>query len=161
VIVKPFERRCEIFERKLEMRNIHAELQNAGTRRLTAQDQLRALLTKHCRTINELVEKIAGLSAQLSDASGNPTTLVAEIREIAHQVKGSSGSIGFPDISVAAAELDSQLRHLIEAGNHLDSSDWQTSLFLISELQRLAKDATPERSSLYNVDISRLSPHRG
>ena len=128
---------------------------------MTAQDQLRALLRKHCGTINELVDRMAGLSAQLSDASGDPTTLVAEIRDIAHQVKGSSGSIGFSGISEAAAQLHSQLQHLIQGGNHLESSDWQTSLSLISELQRLAKDATPERSTLYNVDLSRLSPQNG
>jgi HPt (histidine-containing phosphotransfer) domain-containing protein len=124
---------------------------------LTAQDQLRALLTKHCGTINELVERMAGLSAQASDAAGDPARFVAEIREIAHQIKGSSGSIGFPDISVAAAQLDSQLRLLIQGGNHLESSDWQTSLLLISELQRLAKDAIPEGSTLYNVDLSTVT----
>jgi len=28
-------------------------------------------------------------------------------------------------------------------------------------LQRLAKNATPEKSTLYNVDLSRLSPQKG
>jgi len=128
---------------------------------MTAQDQLRALLTKHCGTINELVDRMAGLSAQASDASGDPTALVAEIRDIAHQVKGSSGSIGFADISEAAAQLHRQLQQLIQGGTHLESPDWQISLFLIIELQRLARDATPERSTLYNVDLSRPPPQTG
>lgn len=125
---------------------------------MTPNQQIRALLQKHCSTIRELVETMVSLSAQVSDSSADSGELVARLEGLAHQLKGSSGSIGFSGISAKATQLDDCLKRIVHNDRGLDAADWQASVSLLDELRRLAGDVVPEKSALYNFDLSRLSP---
>lgn len=53
-----------------------------------------------------LVSRAGALRAAVSDCEDSPAEAVASIRRIAHALKGSGGSYGFPEISEAAAAVE-------------------------------------------------------
>ncbi len=76
-------------------------------------------------------------------------------RGFAHQIKGAGGSIGFGDVSRAATVLDDHLKSLVALGGDVTTSQIQTSIELIGALQGVARETTPESSTLFNADLSR------
>lgn len=124
---------------------------------MTAQEQLRALLRRHHGTIVEQAEAVARhFSEGLQDESSMPQHVTC-ILEIAHQIKGSSGSMGFREVSTAAAALETQLKALRGAGSAVGREEMRAVEGLINDFKRLASEAVPERSALYNVDIAKLA----
>lgn len=72
-------------------------------------------------------------------------------------MKGTAGSMGFADLSTAAAALDTSLKRLKEANGPVASGHMEDALQLLSGLQEMLSRTTPEMSTLYNADLSRLT----
>ncbi|WP_319529892.1 Hpt domain-containing protein [uncultured Cohaesibacter sp.] len=116
-------------------------------------DQLRALITKHCATLGREMDEI-NLSLTKLQCAGDQCSLVAqEAAGKAHKVKGSSGTIGFKQISQSAADLELYLRQLGEQPGPLTNEQEKKIELLFGRLRILVEGATPEQSSLYDAQI--------
>lgn len=117
------------------------------------QDELRKLITRHCETLVTELTEVGLCLKKLNDAGGFEDEILAEGLETTHKIKGSSGTIGFPDISAAAKALEARLKEARAAAAPLSKQDWAEIAPLYKELHRLVHTATPEASTLYNVQL--------
>lgn len=124
---------------------------------MTAQEQLRELLRRHHGTIVEQAENVARHFSEGMQDEASMGHHVTCILDIAHQVKGSSGSMGFREVSAAAAALEAQLKSMRGAQTGMHREEMRAVGGLIDDFKRLAGEATPERSALYSIDISKLA----
>jgi HPt (histidine-containing phosphotransfer) domain-containing protein len=117
------------------------------------QEQLRALVVRHHAN---LLEQIAVISRLLDeqDEHGDACPRVEEAQGISHQLKGTAGSMGFPDVGAAACALDDSLKALKRESDA--AARLRTSLDLLDTLRRVADATTPEMSTLYNADLAQL-----
>jgi hypothetical protein len=68
-------------------------------------------------------------------------------------MRGTSGSLGFSDISAAASALDNDLK-LLATQDRVAQSQLQISKMLFARLRQIASQATPQKSTLYFADLS-------
>ena len=79
---------------------------------MSVQDQVRQLVERH---LASLPERLASIGNALSDVVNDRIdrdAALAELIELAHSLNGASGSIGFLEISRAAAALEAHLNDL-------------------------------------------------
>lgn len=117
---------------------------------MSLEDEIRAVVARHCETLlrdlEEVAESIARLYKERSDASVD-----AAIR-ISHRIKGSSGSIGFPAVSQAAAALEEALRAAASCPSLLTSEEAVIAM-RFHELKRLVVVMAPENSTLVRAKV--------
>lgn len=118
---------------------------------MSATAQLQSLIARHCETIAGEVETAARSVAALL-AGGAPDALRTAI-EAAHKIVGSSGSIGFPEVSAAARELEVALKTLDPQTVSPGRADATRIATLLSQLATVAKAMAPERSSLAGLKL--------
>lgn len=75
---------------------------------------------------------------------------VRAAKVMSHQIKGSSGSVGFKEISAAATELDNHISKLMQAADIAVLEDRQLLDDLCANLAAIVATVTPETSALYN-----------
>lgn len=116
------------------------------------QDQLRKLIEGHCTTIEEKARRLAALLESRCRAERFAEDSLKQALEIAHDIKGSSGSIGFDAICIAAAEVEHALKEISAAA---DGSEHiiEVSRRLMA-LMEAASCLRPQNSRLYNADLS-------
>ncbi|MGB0086132.1 MAG: Hpt domain-containing protein [Rhodomicrobiaceae bacterium] len=114
------------------------------------QDKLNAIIEKYCGTIKTSVRMIGRLLDEVAQGVPDPLATIKEAEALAHQLKGSSGTAGFNEISAAATALDDQLKILCRS----NAADGPLAIDAASErfrsLEQLALAATPSSSSLYS-----------
>lgn len=125
---------------------------------MTMQEQLRQLVVRHHAN---LLEQIATVG-RLLDPVGEPhgalaVARVVEAQGITHQMKGTAGSMGFAAVGAAASTLDESLKVLKRASAPLPAPQVQPALDLLDSLRKIAEATPPEKSTLYNADLSRLA----
>lgn len=123
-------------------------------------DQIRALLERHCSQLGADIGLIGSkISHAISDGRPCPAA-IQEAVSLTHQVTGTSGSLGFSELSAIAAKLESELNNIVVSGERLDerAADAVNKLFL--ELQMAADNTRPSDSKLFNFDIARLGQAR-
>lgn len=116
-------------------------------------EEMRALITKHCSTLVVELEAIRDALDNLGQSNIDVTAVLAEAVERAHKIKGSSGTIGFPEISAAAAALEYCLRELVHRGGAIEADDRNRILSRYDRLDNLVRSVTPERSTLFNMQM--------
>ena len=122
---------------------------------MTMQEQLRALVERH---LVHLIEQLAAVTELLTPAGDTlPVTKAAEAQAITHQLKGTAGSMGFPEIGAIASALDDSLKILKAADAPIPLADLQPALDQLASLQRISEATTPVMSKLYNADLSKLA----
>lgn len=107
----------------------------------TPLQQLRALLEKHCATLQ-------GQMAEFETAfrrSGSDEAAMA----ILHSLKGNSGTMGFSDIHERVTALECLLRHKGTASD----SDAAAANARIAEIRTAIAAVTPEQSRHYNLQL--------
>ncbi len=125
---------------------------------MTVLDKLRSLIKVHCVTIKDNVSELeAGLSRLYGQADQQSGCIIEDARGLTHQLKGSSGSIGFRNVSSAAALLDDYLKSVSELDRKLNDSELQRISHMLDKLKREAVAIAPEHSSLYHAQLG-LSP---
>ena len=124
---------------------------------MTVQKQMRDLLNRHCTNLLDQVEMVGQLLSQSCDVGTQSPTPIAQAQNITHQIIGATGSMGFPDVAAAASALDDNLKLLAAEQHGVSQSQLQVSKQLFERLQKIASQATPERSRLYDADLSRLA----
>lgn len=133
----------------------NAVAQPAADRAGEMQDQLRDLVRTHHVNLLAQIDKLGEMLTSLDAADAACAQAVAEAEGLCHQIKGAGGSIGFADVSRAATILDDHLKSLVASGGDVTAAQIQTSIGLSDDLQRIARETTPESSTLYNADLSR------
>lgn len=115
------------------------------------QRQFRALIETHCETLRREAAAVRACLAELRSPAGDPAGAVSRAVGMAHKIKGSSGSIGFKEISAAAQALELHLRALDKAGGPPGPEAISQALELGADLDLLVAAIRPEQSSLYNA----------
>lgn len=123
---------------------------------MSIQEQLRALIARHCATIRHTVEAIGRSLEETADPWSSAGMAVARAEALAHQLKGSSGSVGFHGVSAAATALDDRLKVLCAADATVIASQMPRVRALYEALQEEASSLTPQSSTLYNVELPAL-----
>jgi chemotaxis protein histidine kinase CheA len=117
------------------------------------QEELRALIRKHCLTLKERVGVLGDMVAGVGRADRGSNAMTREARELAHQITGASGSMGFRPVSAAAAALERYLESLLDRGQ-CGPAHVQPAPTHNRELKRRADASTPESSALYDADLT-------
>lgn len=123
---------------------------SAGSAR---QDELCALITRHCATLRQeaaaVGEALSGWGGDDGADGAERGWLTAAIGS-AHKIKGSSGSIGFMELSATATELETLLRDLSEQAVSPTADDRSRADALNERLTRQAAELRPEHSRLFD-----------
>jgi hypothetical protein len=120
---------------------------------MTAQEQMRNLLTRYCTKLFGQLETLDQLLSQSCDIDTQGSVPLAEAQNITHEMRGTSGSLGYSDIAVAASALDKHLQLLATQGG-VGQAQLQISETLFAQLRKIASQATPQKSTLYDADFS-------
>jgi HPt (histidine-containing phosphotransfer) domain-containing protein len=124
---------------------------------MTMQEQLRALVERHHIHLVEQISTVRQLLAPPDATGALPATQVVEAESIMHQMKGTAGSMGFPDIGAAATALDNTLKTLKTLPGPIPAAQLELPLGQLADLQRITERTTPAMSKLYNADLSGLA----
>lgn len=149
VIVKPFdpltlaERLDEVCKRNSEAAEVRA--------------RLRDLLARHCIALARQTDELGRLLQQGLDPDCSTREPLLTARSITHQAKGTSGSVGFPDMTNAAAALDDLLQVLITQDGPIPPVDVEAARALFDRFGAEAAACVPERSTLYHAHLPRPS----
>lgn len=120
------------------------------------QDQLNALLERHCKTIKASVTTLGLQLAAIADGSmPEPLAAIGEAEALAHQLKGSTGTAGFHDVCRAATALDDHLKLLCRGNAPGIAAGMGEAIRLFECLDQAARAATPGTSSLYGLEALR------
>jgi HPt (histidine-containing phosphotransfer) domain-containing protein len=115
------------------------------------QDKLNLLIEKHCETIKRHVETLGTMLSSIAGGVADPLGVIEEAEALAHQLKGSSGTAGFGEISRTATALDDHLKILCRGSADGLSTRLVKAMELFQALQRAAQAATPHSSALYQA----------
>jgi len=126
---------------------------------MTVQQQVRDILTRYCAKLPGQLEILDDALSNRS-AVGAPSLTITEIWEITHEMRGTAGSLGFADISAAAAALDDNLK-LLGKQDGVSAAELRVSKTLFARLREIASQATPQKSKLYDADLSMAASGTG
>ena len=115
------------------------------------QEQLRELITKHCTTLANELAAMDACFKNISQPGAECIDAVKEGIEHAHKIKGSSGSIGFPEISAAAASLEFCFRDIAASNAAVSPAQQEKLVGCYGDLARLIGSVKPQQSTLYNI----------
>jgi HPt (histidine-containing phosphotransfer) domain-containing protein len=114
------------------------------------QDRLNILLEKHCQTIKTNVHAVGRLLTEVAEGStSDPLASVQAAEALAHQLKGSSGTAGFHELSTAATALDDCLKPLCSTDSSGVLAGIDEAMALYRPLEGIALETTPTKSALY------------
>lgn len=115
-------------------------------------DRLNSLLERHCETIKASVNRLGDMLAPVATgSSAAPLTDIQTAEALAHQLKGSSGTAGFHELSRAATELDDCLKTLCQADTEQLTAGIDEAMARFQRLEKTASETTPASSSLYQA----------
>lgn len=129
---------------------------------------IRALVIRHIATLCTEASAVDHATATLREARfrapGRPADPgaastredgLAALAERVHKIKGSSGSLGFRQVSEAARLLEMDLRQ-IQTAPTLSATDTARLQDKSRALCRLVAELGPEDSTLYNRDLDHI-----
>ena len=119
---------------------------------MTVNEQFRDLLQRYCAGLPDRIELLDRLLALGCGVEGQASALT-KAQNITHEMKGTGGSLGFPDISAAASVLDDNLKVLAKQSG-VEKTEHLVAKELFARLKAIVAQATPRRSTLYNIGLS-------
>lgn len=119
------------------------------------QDELRALIVKHCETLHREAVAIAACIDLLQPDFRGDDEPVSQAIDLAHRVKGSSGSIGFREISECARDLEFALRALFVTPQAASAEAVRDARSAWKRLKRRIDFVSPEESSLFAATLTK------
>lgn len=103
------------------------------------------MVERHCVTLRQEAQAVSDAmtgAGRLEDISDR-----ALLKAAAHKLKGSSGSLGFLDVSQCAERLEHTVRDLENA--QLDNRQVNEVVAAHDDLQSVIAEIAPEKSALY------------
>lgn len=120
------------------------------TARMQQKDDLKAklflLVEKHCATIRSEAQAINSLMH--SAENGQNSDSFQKIFFLTHKLKGSSGTMGFMQVSHIAEQLEDQLKGYIDAKKLPLAQEYARLQSLNHELQKSVACTHPNQSAL-------------
>lgn len=113
---------------------------------MTLLDQMRSLIIKHCDTLRSEADEIAAALSAWVPGDLPPASLINAV----HKIKGSSGTIGFCEVSDQAHVLERLLRGMVHADQDTLAGIHRSASHKFSILLILIRDLHPEDSKLFN-----------
>ena len=122
---------------------------------MNVQQRVNEIIARHCIWMAETIVQIEHLLRPDDMPSVAGSAELREMRELVHQMTGSSGTVGFAEIGQTAARLEDHLVELIERGTDKVSEPDQSQLKgAFRDLASLIARARPKDSSLYRIDAA-------
>lgn len=123
---------------------------------MSVLEKLRSLVHKHHANF---VAQVGAVDRLLNEQNAEGCVAhenVAKAQEITHQMKGTAGSMGFPELGNMAADLDIELKRLRRIDGPVAPAEMRDALALLAALRSAATQTTPEMSKLYDTDLSQM-----
>lgn len=117
---------------------------------MNVESRVRQIIAEHCDWLSEQVKVLATNIAALPAQEDDDVKAAERAVELAHQVKGSCGTLGFLDVSEAAADLEAHLKTVVKD----PGSDVRRTTALFERLRHAIDSVEPEHSTLYDADFS-------
>ncbi|NND49445.1 MAG: hypothetical protein HKN60_04260 [Rhizobiales bacterium] len=119
---------------------------------MNVQQRVNEIIARHCTWMAEQIEQLEKSCAPDKRADQLGCAELGQMRELVHQMNGSSGTVGFAEIGRAAARLEDHLVELMERqGSTISKADWSILTAQLDDLRQLISKARPEHSSLYRT----------
>lgn len=116
-------------------------------------EKFKALLDTHCVWLDDTVRQINDNMAVIMQDEQARSDALSEALMLTHQIMGTSGSMGFKEVSQTAALLEKQLELLEPAPDAFSTWDHEKSFALLNKMKMIADSTTPQSSSLFNVEL--------
>ena len=123
---------------------------------MSAGEKLLAILARHCASLTTEIPLIGTKFSQAMLAGDRYEELARETVELVHKVTGSSGSLGFRELSSAARDFEEALNESAKSDHAPDEPGIRELHRLFSQMQTLADQTKPEDSPLFGVDLSQV-----
>jgi HPt (histidine-containing phosphotransfer) domain-containing protein len=127
----------------------------AAERAAALQDRIHQIIGEHCAWLGECSAEISRRLDEVQSHSEPTVGHILELRALVHQVTGSSGTMGFAEVSAAARALETALALLAGAGGRPDGAE--VARLAGEPAMRLAqavRRAEPSQSSLYHRELA-------
>lgn len=116
------------------------------------QEKLRTLISRHCVWLHDTMPALRHNLSPLISHGEADNDAVRAAKVMSHQIKGSSGSVGFREISDAATMLDGHIGRLMAAETTASPEERERLDELCVSLQEIVAVVSPEISALYNFN---------
>jgi hypothetical protein len=103
---------------------------------MTAQEQLRDLLTRYCTHLVDKVEMVDQLLLQSCFVGAESLASIVKVQNITHHVRGEGGTMG-SDLAAAASALDRNLK-LLAKQDRVSQPAMQVAKELFARLRKIA-----------------------
>ncbi|MFN0262265.1 Hpt domain-containing protein [Tepidamorphus sp. 3E244] len=114
---------------------------------------LHPLIERHCEWLSETVGEIRLLVANLN----TDRQVARRAYELTHEITGSSGTMGFAQVSAAAAVLEEKLKPMSAQPAPYPPFDLLHVQSLYNDLATASHGVEPRHSSLFNVDLAAMA----
>ena len=115
---------------------------------MSPEEQLKALITKHCETLRKDAQRATDLFYGTTDREVSLST-AREILQIAHKIAGGGGSMGFSTLSQKAFALENWLKQRIASPGEEQPVPVKGIAPYVEDLSRTCDTLQPEHSILY------------
>nr|WP_306268768.1 Hpt domain-containing protein [Pararhizobium sp. IMCC3301] len=112
------------------------------------QDKLRVLIEKHCATLKADAVALNTALVRMTERSDDSAAGLSDALFVAHRLKGSSGTIGFVQVSDLAHRLEQVLIDLEDSQRPPDERQCEVVLALNETLQRSVETISVDQSAL-------------
>jgi HPt (histidine-containing phosphotransfer) domain-containing protein len=123
---------------------------------VTVQEQVRDLLKRYCAKLPGQIEILDQLLTHNCGVDVQWSAPLARAEIITHEMKGTGGSLGFPDIAAAATALGDHLK-LLAKQDRISEVQLQATKDLFAHLRKIASQPTAQKSALYDADLTPLA----
>ena len=120
---------------------------------MSVLSEVRDLISGYYPTMNDEIVELGVILDRVDASPNNWATTLHDATEAVHKIKGSTGMIGFSQVSSAARSLEMKLRELA-ASPSLDADVWGEVSELFLSLKSMAASVRPEDSDLFNTDFT-------
>lgn len=124
---------------------------------MSVGDQLQSLLTRHCTSLNDEINSIGASLSRAMLVGGAYGERMKATAEMVHKITGSSGSLGFHELSTAARALEDALDELARSATDPGEEDLRALHSHFSQMQKIVEVIEPEDSKLFGVDLDQFA----
>ncbi len=119
---------------------------------MNVQQCVNEIIARHCTWMADQIEQLEKSLAPDSRADQLGSAELRQLRELVHQMNGSSATVGFAEIGRTAARLEDHLVELMKRqSSTISQAHWSVAAAHLGDLRELIGKARPEHSGLYRT----------
>lgn len=116
------------------------------------QQRLRALIDQHHKNLLREIESVRPVIQAIGGTKPADCHAVQQSIDITHKIAGSSGSMGFNEISEAAKKIETHLNSLAATDEDMPAADRDLLRQYFCDLEALIATVSPKDSDLYSAE---------